>query len=91
MNRFSIGESTPYSILSGSNGENLALLIKSILIEKKKSQDEFGNEIEDDLYKSQLDEVEFDFYINGEFLDSTLDAFLVKNAQIKTVRLVELL
>ena len=83
--RFRIDDSTPYSIPSGSNGENLALLIKSILIEKRKSRDEFGNEIEDSSYKSVLDQVEFDFYINGEFLDSTLDRFLLANTQIKTV------
>ena len=66
----------------------MALLIKSILIEKRKSRDEFGNEIEDEAYKSVLNEVEFDFYINGEFLDSTLDRFMATNTQIKTVRVL---
>lgn len=85
--KYSIDEESPYSIPSKSNGDSLNLLIKSILVEKNKKLDEFGNEDENskNLIKSSLDEVEFDFFINGDFLDSTLDNFLLKNPSIKTV------
>ncbi len=87
MFRFSIEDESPYSIPVKSNGETLNLLIKSILVDKNKSLDEFGNENDETtaLYKKSLDDVEFDFFINGEFIESSLDQTILAH-KINTVR-----
>lgn len=64
----------PYSILASSNVDSLNSLIKNILKEDtSKTNDE------------DLDSIEFDFYVNGNFLQGTLHELIKSVEEIKTV------
>jgi len=74
-NRFAIADN-PFSIPANSNEHTLNTLIKSILKEDLNDKSKIDG----------LDAVEFDFYINGNYLDRILDAFVELHQDIKTVR-----
>lgn len=67
----------PYSILASSNAETLNLLVKNILKEDASSKP--------DDFLDDLESAEFDFYVDGNFLDKTLNELIKSNEQIKTV------
>lgn len=68
----------PYSILASSNSDTLNSLIKNIIKEEAAGS-------KPDEFISDLDAAEFDFYVNGNFLDATLHELIKSNDQIKTV------
>ena len=76
MKRFAIADN-PFSIPANSNEQTLNTLIKSIL------KEDLNHKTQND----GLDATEFDFYINGNYLDRILDAFVELYQEIKTVRL----
>jgi hypothetical protein len=73
--RFAVADN-PFSIPANSNEQTLNALIRSILKE----------DLNDKAQIDGIDSVEFDFYINGNYLDRILDAFVELHQEIKTVR-----
>lgn len=72
-----------------SNPETFSVLIKSVL----KEIIELKTDDDDDLIKNlneDLQSTEFDFYINNEFISTTLEKFLEQNENIKTESVIEI-
>lgn len=70
----------PYSIQVNSSIETLNALIKSIL------KDDFKS----DEFQSNLETIEFDFYVNGNYLQSTLGELINSNGDIKIESVIEI-
>lgn len=77
FHRYSVPDH-PYSILANSNSDTLNSLIKNIL--KDESDKSGENE-----FLSELGFIEFDLYVNGNFLDTTLNEHIKSDDQIKIV------
>ncbi len=73
--RYSIADN-PYSIPSDSGLDDLNSLLRSILKDDFESKDEL---------REDLDTVEFDFYVNGTFLDTSIDNLLKTKPEIRVV------
>lgn len=73
----------PFSIPTSSNPETFSSLIKSIL--KTSENEENNNDLNEDLMST-----EFDFYINKEFVHTTLGQFIKENEDIKTESVIEI-
>ena len=80
IQRYSIADN-PYSIGSDSNPDTLNSILKSIIRE-----DSSDSNLED-----YLEQTEFDFYVNGTFLDSTIDSVLKSRPEIKVVSINQIL
>ncbi len=77
--RYSISDN-PFSIPADSNSDTFNILIKSILKSENENDSESSNNLNEDLAS-----VEFDFYINQEYLYTSLNQFIESNESIKTV------
>jgi len=83
--KFSIPDN-PYSIPASSNPETFNSLIKSVLKESFALNE---NENEKNLNEDLLS-TEFDFYINDEYINTSLEKFIQQNDIIKTESVIEI-
>ncbi len=80
--RFAIPDN-PFSIPTNSDSETFSSLVKSILrsiADEEETADEDKKNLNED-----LNSIEFDFYINGEFVYTNLAKFIEEAKTIKTV------